>query len=154
MLANISAGGNDELLIFAIHQLAHTLDEQALSIFLENGVPLAAPKYFYDVPTGATECRFEFLNDLSVAADRSVKALEIAIDDEDEIVELLAGGECDRAERFGLVCFAVAEERPNFCVADWFDAAIFEITAEARLINGHQRAEAHRNGGEFPEIGH
>ena len=33
-------------------------------------------------------------------------------------------------------------------------SAIFEIAIEARLINRHDRTEAHRDGGEFPEIRH
>ena len=56
---------------------------------------------------------FELLNDLAVAADRAVEPLQVAVDDEDQVVELFARGERDRAERFRLVGFAVAEERPD-----------------------------------------
>ena len=61
--------------------------------------------------------RFQFLNDLAVAAHGAVQALQVAIDDENQIVEFFARGQGDRAERFGLVRFAVAQERPDFAVA-------------------------------------
>ena len=60
---------------------------------------------------------FEFLDDLAVAAHRAVEALQIAIDDEDEVVEPFAGGQRQGAERFGLVGFAVAEEAPDFAAS-------------------------------------
>ena len=72
-----------------------------------------APDDLDDVPAGAAEQRFEFLDDLAVAAHRAVEALEIAVDDPDQVVEILARGERDGAERFRFVAFAVAEERPD-----------------------------------------
>ncbi len=77
------------------------------------------------------------MNDLAVAAHRTVKALQVAVDDEDQIIKFLARGERDGAERFGLVGFAIAEESPNFCVRSGLDAAVFKIAAKARLINSH-----------------
>ena len=55
----------------------------------------------------------ELLDDLAVAADRAVEALQVAVDDEDQVVELLARGQRERAERLGLVALAVAEEAPH-----------------------------------------
>ena len=34
------------------------------------------------------------------------------------------------------------------------DAAVVEVAVEARLVDGGQRREAHRDGGELPEVGH
>jgi hypothetical protein len=56
---------------------------------------------------------FEFLDDLAVAAHRAVEPLEVAVDDEDQVVELLARRQADGAERLRLVGLAVAEERPD-----------------------------------------
>ena len=117
-----------------------------------NRIPLAAPENLDDVPARAAEGGFEFLNDLAVAAHRAVEALQVAVDDKNQVVELFARSQGDRAERFGLVGFAVAQKRPDFCVGLWLKAAIFKITGEARLIDRHQRAKAHRDGGIFPEI--
>ena len=62
-------------------------------ILLEQRIPLAAPDHLDHVPAGAAEDRLELLDDLAVAADRTVEALEVAVDDEDQVVELFAGGE-------------------------------------------------------------
>ena len=154
MLANVGAGFDDQLLVFAIDEFAHALDEQPFGVAREKGIPLAAPENLDDVPASAAERGFEFLNDLAVAANGTVEALQVAIDDENQIVELFARGQSDGAERFGLVGFAVAEERPDFCVGLRLEAAIFEIAREARLIDRHDRAEAHRDSRIFPEVGH
>ena len=66
------------------------------------------------VPAGAAEDRFQFLNDLAVAAHRTVETLQVAVDDEDQVVEPFARGQRDRAERFGFVHLAVAQEGPDF----------------------------------------
>src|SRR5439155_22536351 len=104
-----------------------------------------------DVPATAAERGFQFLNDLSIAAHGAVEAMQIAVDDKDEIVELLARRQSDRSERFRFVGFAVTQECPDLRVRDRLHPAILEITVEARLINGHQRAETHGNRRELPE---
>ena len=140
MLAHVGARFHDEFLIFAINQFAHALDQQAFGVAIEDGIPLAAPENFDDVPTRAAEGGFELLNNLAVAADGAIKALQIAIDDENQIVEFFAGGQGDGAERFGLIGFAIAEEGPDFGVGYWFQSAVFEIAIVTSLVNGHQRA--------------
>ena len=87
--------------------------QQARLVLLEERIPVAAPDDFDDVPAGAAERAFQLLDDLAVAAHRAVEPLQVAVDDEDQVVELLARGERDGAERFGLVAFAVAQERPD-----------------------------------------
>ena len=79
----------------------------------EQFVPIRAPDDLDDVPTRAVEKRFQFLDDFAVAAHRAVQPLQIAIDDPDQIVEILARAERQRTERFRLVGFAVADEAPN-----------------------------------------
>ena len=140
MLARVGAGGNDELLILAVDQLAHTLDEQAFGIAFQNRIPFAAPKHLDHVPAGAAERGFQLLNDLPVATHGTIQALQVAIHDEDQIIELFPGCQRDRAKGFRLVRFAVADERPNLCIGSRLQTAIFEIAIEARLIDGHQRA--------------
>ncbi len=154
MLAHICTGGNDQLLVFTVNQFAHALDQQAFGVAFEDGVPLASPQNLDDIPASAAERGFQFLNDLSIAAHRAVEALQIAVDDKDQIVELFARSQSDRSEGFRFVGLAVTEERPHLRVRGRLHAAILEITVEARLINCHQRAEAHGNSRELPEIGH
>ena len=82
MFAHVGAGGNHELLVFAVNHFAHALDQQAFRVALENGIPLRAPQNFDHVPARAAKFGFEFLNDLPVAAYRAVQALQVAIHDE------------------------------------------------------------------------
>ena len=76
-------------------------------------VPVGAPQDLDHVPAGAAEGAFQFLHDLAVAADRPVQPLQVAIDDEDQVVEPLAGGQGDGAQRFRFVALAVAQEGPD-----------------------------------------
>ena len=117
-------------------------------------VPIRAPDHLDDVPARAPERGLELLDDLAVAADRAVEALEVAVDDEDQVVELFARGERDRAERFGLVGLAVAQKRPHLRPRRGLEAAVLQIAHEARLIDRGDRAEPHRHGRELPEVGH
>ena len=64
-------------------------------------VPARAPQDLDDVPAGAAEIAFQLLDDLAVAAHRAVEALQVAVDDEDQVVELLAAGQRDGAEALG-----------------------------------------------------
>ena len=102
----------------------------------------------------AAEDRLELLDDLAVAADRAVEPLEVAVDDERQVVEALAGGDVERAERLGLVGLAVAEERPDARPGRVEQAAVLEVAVEARLVDRADRAEAHRDRRELPEVGH
>ena len=78
-------------------------------------LPVGAPHHLDHVPARAAEGSLQFVDDLAVAAHRAIQALQIAVDHEDQVVELLARGQGElRAHGFRLVGFAVADERPNF----------------------------------------
>ncbi len=154
VLAEILAGLDRIFLVLAVDDLAHALDEQSVFVFREQRIPVLAPQHLDDVPARAAEDGLELLDDLAVAADRSVEPLQVAVDDKDEVVDLLARRQRDGAERFGLVGLAVAEKRPHLRVRRRLQAAIFEVADEPRLVDRHDRAEAHRDGGILPEIGH
>ena len=113
VLADVAAAGDAELLELAVERLVHLLDEDAVDVAGQELVPLARPDDLDDVPAGAAEDRLELLDDLAVAADRTVEPLQVAVDDEGQVVEALAGRDVERAERLGLVGLAVAEERPD-----------------------------------------
>ena len=120
----------------------------------EQRVPLVAPDHLEHVPAGAAEDRLELVDDLAVAAHRPVEALQVAVDDEHEVVEVLVAGERDRAQRLRLVGLAVAEERPHLAARRVGDAAAGQVLHEARLVDRHDRPEAHRDGRELPEVRH
>src|SRR5579863_383239 len=75
VLADVGAGFNDEFLRLAIEHFAHAANESAVGILLQKRIPVASPHDFDNVPARAAESCFEFLNDLTIATDGTVKAL-------------------------------------------------------------------------------
>ena len=113
VLPDVGAAHHRELLELAVDGAVHLLDQDAVPIAGQELVPLAAPDDLDDVPAGAAEDRLQLLDDLAVAADGPVEALQVAVDDERQVVQALVGGDVKRAERLGLVGLAVAQERPD-----------------------------------------
>ena len=153
LAANILAALGLVALVLAVDDFFHALQQNAVLVAGEELVPIGAPDQLDHVPAGAAESGFEFVDDLAIAAHRAVESLQIAVDDEDQVVELLARSQRERTHGLGLVAFAVAYKRPDFARSDGNDAAIFQIAHEARLVNRVQRTQSHRNGGEAPEVG-
>src|SRR5713101_10096350 len=154
VLPEVSAALDKIFLILAIGDLSHALDEETVAIVLDERIPVAAPDALDHVPSRAAKDGLEFLNDLAVAADGAVQPLQVAVHDEDQIVESLARCERDGAERFGLVHLAVTQKRPNPAAGRSLQPAVLEIPDKARMINRLNRAQAHRDRWKFPEIGH
>jgi hypothetical protein len=78
-----------------------------------------------DVPAGAAEVRLQLLDDLAVAADRTVELLQVAVDDPGEVVELLAaarpiapsdsGSPISPSPRNAHTCCSLVSLMPRFC---------------------------------------
>ena len=67
---------------------------------------------------------------------------------------MLAARQRDRAHRLGLVHLAVAHEGPDLAAGRVAHPATGQVLHEPRLVDRHQRTEAHRDGGELPEVRH
>ena len=154
VLAEVLAVLGLEGLEVAVDALFHTLEEEAPGVFGEELVPVGAPDDLDDVPSGSAKCSFELVDDAFVAADGAVEALEVAVDDEDEVVELFAGAEGDGTQGVDLVGLAVADEGPDLAVGFFDEASVFEVLHEAGLVDGVEWADAHGDGREAPEVGH
>ena len=154
VLAHVGAVARLVGLVVAVERLVHARQQVALVVGGQERVPARAPDHLDHVPAGAAEVRLELLDDLAVAAHRPVEPLQVAVDDEDQVVEVLAAGERDRAERLRLVHLAVAHERPHLAPGGLGQAAALQVLHEARLVDRHDRAEAHRDRGELPEVRH
>ena len=154
MFAHVGAVLALEVLVLAVDAFLHALEQQAVGVSRDQPVPAGAPDHLDDVPTGAAERGFQLLDDLAVAAHRAVQALQVAVDHEDQVVQPLAPGHADRTQALRLVGLAVAEEGPDLAPRRAREAVAFEVAQEARLIDRHDRPEAHRDGGELPEIRH
>ena len=154
MLANKGAVVRFKGLVLAVDRFFHAFEQDAVLVARDQRIPVRSPDHFDHVPPGAAKIRFQLLDDLAVAAHRTVETLQVAIDDKDQVVEAFAPGKRDRAERFRLVHFTVAHERPHLAALRLDNTAVFEIFHETRLVNRHQRPQAHRHRRELPEIGH
>ena len=154
VLAHVGAVARLERLVLAVDGLLHAREQPPLGVAREQLVPARAPHDLDHVPARAAEHGLELLDDLAVAAHRPVEPLQVAVDDEDQVVELLAAGHRDRAQRLRLVGLAVAEEAPYLAALGVGDLATVEVLHEARLVDRHDRAEPHRDGRELPEVGH
>src|SRR5690554_1397721 len=67
-------------LVVAVWGAVHEVAQGSLCVAREQRVPLAAPDHLDDVPAGTPEEALELLDDLAVAANRPVEALEVAVD--------------------------------------------------------------------------
>ncbi len=88
MLAGISTVVALIILVLAIHSLVHSLLQQARLIFFQQRVPETSPHHLNNIPAGAAKNPLELLNDFAIAAHWAIKALEIAIDHKNQIVEI------------------------------------------------------------------
>ena len=138
----------------AIGGRVHEVDEGAVAICGEELIPPATPDDLDDVPARAAEQALELLDDLAVAAHRAVEALQVAVDDEREVVELLASSEGECAHGVDLVGLAIAEVGVDSLLGGVLDAAIREVLVESRLVDRVEGAQAHRHGRELPEPRH
>ena len=154
MFTHVGAVARLERLIVAVHTLHHPRDQQSIAVRVQQRVPALSPHHLDDVPSGAAEVRLKLLDDLPVPADGSVQALQVAVDHEDQVVEVLTTRERDRTHGFRLVHLAVAHEGPDFPVRGVGQATSLEVGHEPGLVDRHQGAKAHRDGRELPELGH
>src|SRR3979490_3413232 len=107
--------------------------------------PARPPQHLPPVPAGPRKKSFELLDHRAVAAHGPVEPLQVAVDDEDEIVEALACGEPEPRERFGLVHFAIADECPDLAAAMFRTveySAVGQVGHETRLVDRLDRPQA------------
>ena len=154
VLAGVGPGLDGVPLELAVDGAVHPVEQDAVLVAGEQLVPLAAPDDLDDVPPRPAEHRLELLDDLPVAPDRAVEPLQVAVDDPGQVVELVAGGQREGAERLGLVDLAVADEAPHAGAAGVVDATVVQVPQVAGVVDRVQRAEPHRHRGVLPELGH
>ena len=92
--------------------------------------------------------------DLAIAPHRPIQPLEIAVDDEGQVVELLARREREARGRFRFVHLTVAEDAPNASAVRVQEAAVAQIAHEAGLVDGADWADAHGPCRRLPEVRH
>ena len=153
-LPNVGAALGLEVLVLAVHGFVHDLLHQAQVVLGEQRIPQPSPDHLDDVPTGAPEIAFQLLNDLAVAAHRAVEPLQVAVDHEDQVVELLPAGQGQGAEGFRLIALAVADEGPDLAISHGHEPPAVQVLHDVGLVDGLKRPEPHADGGELPVVGH
>ena len=154
VLPDVRAALDDVLLELAVDGRVHLVHEHTVDVSHQQLIPLPAPDHLDHVPARAAEDRLELLDDLAVAAHRTVEALQVAVDDEDQVVELLSRRDRQAGHRLGLVHLAIADEAPHLRRIRVGDLVVQQIAVEPGLVDGVERPEAHRDRRELPEVGH
>ncbi len=154
VLADVRARLRGVRLELTVRGGVQLVDQDARAVLRQQRVPGAVPDQLDDVPAGAPELRLQLLDDLAVAAHRAVEALEVAVDHEGQVVQALAGRDGELAQRLRLVHLAVAQVGPDVRLGGVGDAARLHVAVHPRLVDRPERAEAHRDGRELPEVRH
>ena len=112
VLTNVCAIICAEGLVVAIQSFVHQVNKRVILIRGQELVPTATPDDLDNVPTRTLKEGFEFLDDLAIAANRAIKALQVTVHDESQVIQALLRGKLKHATRFGLVHFTIAQEGP------------------------------------------
>ncbi len=154
VLADVRAGFGGERLEITVESRVHLVEEHAVDVTRQQFVPAPAPDDLDHVPAATPEQRLQLLDDLAVAPDRPVEALKVAVDHEREVVQALTRGKAERSTCLRLVELAISDEGPHARLARVGKLPMDEVAIEARLVDGSQRAETHRDRRELPPVGH
>src|SRR5262249_13382880 len=107
VFADVGSAFDDIFLVLPVNDLSHAMDELAIAVGSQERVPVAPPDHLDDVPSRTAEPRLQFLNNLPVSTNGTIQALQVAVDDEDQIVQLLADRQIDGPQRFRLIGLTV-----------------------------------------------
>ena len=110
VLADVATRFDRVLLVLSVDDFVHTASQNSVRVLFEKGIPVRAPYDLDHIPSGTAERAFQLLDNFAVPAYWSVEALQVAVDDEDQVVEPLASREVDRPKGLGLVALAIAQE--------------------------------------------
>ena len=136
LLAGVGAALGLESLVFTVDAFQKALAQKTLAIELQERIPVRAPHHLDHVPARAAKQSLQLLDDIAVAPHRSVQTLQVAVDHEDQVVEPLACGQGDGAERLCLVHLPVAEESPHLAVLRILQAPVVQVLHQAGLVDG------------------
>ena len=154
VLANVRAIFGFEGLVVTVNGFVHQLNQLTAGVFTQQLIPTTAPDNLDNVPAGTGEDTFQLVNDFAVTGDRAVQTLQVAVDDEDQVIQFFTGRDGDSAFRFRLVHLAVAQEGINGLFGGIFQTTVFQILEEFRLIDSTDWAQTHGDGRELPEFRH
>ena len=80
-------------MVLPIDRVVELVDQHIVGVRSQEFVPLGAPQHLDDVPSSTTEDTLKFFDDSTIAADGTIEALQVAIDDPGQIVETSAASQ-------------------------------------------------------------
>ena len=89
VLTHVSAIICFEGLVVAVQGVTHQVDEGVILVCSKQLVPATAPEDLDDVPASTLEECLQLLDDLSVTTHRTIKALQVAVDDKCKVIQPL-----------------------------------------------------------------
>ena len=84
-----------------------------------NSASQSEPQILYDIPTSPVEHALQFIDDSLVPTHRPVESLEIAVHNEDQVIQLLPRTQRDRTQRIHLIRLAVTQKRPHLPICSF-----------------------------------
>ena len=131
------------------------LEEEAGGVAGEEGVPVRAPDDLDDVPTGAAEDMPSSSSMMRLLPRTGPsRRWRLQLTTKMRLSSFSRAPSDDAPEGVDLVGLAVADEGPDLAIGLRDEVAIFEVAHEAGLVDGVERADAHGDGGEVPELRH
>ena len=104
------------VLELAINGLCHDALQVPVRVARDQAIPAATPDDLDDIPSRSAEGGLEFLYDLAIASYRAIKTLQVAVHDENEIIEAFTNRHRNCAHRLGLIHLTVTEEAPDLAI--------------------------------------
>ncbi len=142
------------VLIFAINHLIHPRLENAVLVCLQQRIPVPAPDHFDHVPTCASENTLELLDNFAIPTHRPIKALQVAVNDKNQIIEAFSSCLTDSTQRFRFIHLAIAEKCPDLAITVVQQTPIGQVFHQVSLVNRLYRPKPHRNRGKLPVVWH
>mmetsp|Transcript_26656 Transcript_26656/g.72376 ORF Transcript_26656/g.72376 Transcript_26656/m.72376 type:complete len:298 (+) Transcript_26656:1696-2589(+) len=130
------------------------LDQPPVVVVVNEVIPGVTPYQLDAVEASASEETLELLDHLRVPAHGAVEPLVVAVDDEDEVVQLLVARPRDGIDGLGLVHLTVADEAPDAAAGRVGKTPQVQVAEEPRLGHRLKRPNAHGDGGVLPEVRH
>ena len=87
VLPDVVATLHGQALVLTVDRGVELVEQDAVHVLVDELVPFGSPDHLQDVPACTPEYALQLLDYLAVATDRAVQALQVAVDDPDQVAE-------------------------------------------------------------------
>src|SRR5262245_34960445 len=86
MSTSITAWLDGVFLVITINSFLHPFQQKTGLVRRQELVPVRPPNHFNDIPASPLENSFKFLDNFAVATNRSIEALQVAVNDPNQVI--------------------------------------------------------------------